>query len=75
MKNLSKLGKALNKAEQKAIFGGDQIKKNDPNCDIMICCGSDSDCPPDEPFGPDPNNPVYTIGHYCTSGVCQSYTY
>ena len=75
MKNLLNLGKALNKAEQKLIFGGARLKKNDPNCDIMLCCGSDSDCPGDEPFGSDPNNPAYTIGHYCDGGVCLSYIF
>ena len=63
MKKLQNLGKALNKAEQKSTFGG--FKKNDPNCDIMLCCGEDSDCPPD----------ALGIGHFCNNGVCQLYYY
>ena len=68
MKNLLNLGKALNKAEQKSIFGGARLKKNDPNCDITLCCGpgSDNQCPADVDFP----HLGYTIAHECINGAC-----
>ena len=57
------LGKALNKAEQKSILGG--FKKNDPNCDIMLCCDTDGDCPFTYDIYGDPVPGWCSTGGYC----------
>lgn len=41
LKNISNLGKTLNKAEQKTINGGKLPAPHDPQCSTKEDCGSD----------------------------------
>ena len=74
MKNLEKLGKVLNKVEQKNVFGGDTITKYDPYCDqpegqvpTGCPCSTNSQCT-DGPFM-GPSGPEWGLG-VCVNGTC-----
>jgi len=72
MKNLLNLGKALNKADQKQIFGGGdgyQLEKYDPHCAYMPCCNSDSDCSA-RSDGTDGYELGDIIPGWCVAGYC-----
>ena len=71
-KSILSIGKALNKAEQKEVLGGDPIPPG--NCGIFpsfptiigsghvnINCSSDADCPP---------NPLKGAPYMCDFGCC-----
>tara|TARA_R110002051_G_scaffold325669_1_gene430016 strand:- start:176 stop:412 length:237 start_codon:yes stop_codon:yes gene_type:complete len=73
-KSILNLGKALSKAEQKSVFGGDKLTRiPEQICDETMCLNMPNPNynfgPVDPMGGPDQNGTVFVTG-VCRNGRC-----